>query len=112
MVIPMNLRKFFRALLGIQSLEVRILMALNDATARLTASIATLGTDVSTQLDAISAEIKQVADAVANGNTDGLEAQLNALADQVDGISTQVTDSTSQLAADDAAAPVDPNAPV
>lgn len=99
----MNFRNFLRALLGIHNLEVRILMALNDATARLTASIATLGTDVATQLDAISAEIKQVADAVAAGNTDGLEAQLNALADQVDGISTQVTDSTSQLGADDAA---------
>jgi len=109
MVIPMNLRKiltFFGLDLShrLHHLEVQI-MALNDATARLAASIDTLGTDVTSQLDAISAEIKQLADTVAAGDTSGLEAQLNALADKVDGISTQVTDSTSQLTADDPAAP-------
>lgn len=99
----MNLRNFFRALLGIQHTEVRILMALEDATARLEQAVANLGNDVTTQLTAISNEIQQLATAAGNGDTAGLEARLNAVADKIDALSTQVTDSTTQLQADDPA---------
>lgn len=119
----MNLRNFFRALLGIHYLEERILMALESATARIEASIATLGIDVANQQSAISSEIRDLAAAVANtgGDTSDIEARLSAAADKLDALSAQVVDSTTQLSADDApAAPTDgggtdnstdPNAP-
>jgi septal ring factor EnvC (AmiA/AmiB activator) len=117
----MNLRNFFRALLGIHYLEERILMALNEATLRLESSLALLGTNINDQLTAISAEIQQLATAVANtgGDTADIEARLGAAADKLDALRAQVTDSTASMSADDApAAPTeggdtgtDPNAP-
>ncbi len=87
-------------------------MALNDATARVEASLAALGGDITDQLTAISAEIQQLADAAANGDTTDIETRLGAVADKLDSLAVQVTDSTTQLAGDDAPAAVDPNAPV
>jgi len=93
-------------------------MALNEATLRLESSLALLGTNINDQLTAISAEIQQLAAAVANtgGDTADIETRLAAAADKIDALRAQVTDSTAQMGADDPAAPTDgggtePNAP-
>lgn len=87
-------------------------MALNDATARVEASLAALGTNITAQLDATTLEIQQLANAVASlpGDTTDIENRLNAVGDQLDALSQQVTTSTQQLGADDPAAPSEPTA--
>ncbi len=86
-------------------------MALNEATARVEASLAALGTNITTQLTATTLEIQQLANAVASlpGDTTDIENRLNAVGDQLDALSQQVTASTAQLGADDPA-PSEPTA--
>jgi len=78
-------------------------MALNDATARIEASIATLGDNITSQQSAIASEIRDLATALSNqgGDTSDIENRLNASADKLDALSQQVAESTSQLQADD-----------
>lgn len=104
----MTIRDFFRTLLGIRYLEERIIMSLETSTARIEASLATLGTDLTSQLAAVSLEIQQLATAVSSGgDTADIETRLNAAADKIDTLAQQVTDATTQLGADDPAAPAD-----
>lgn len=86
----------------LHSMEKRIMAKIDDAVARLETGIANNTQAVANAQAAISAEIRQLADAASGGNTDGLADRLTAVADSLDASTANLVSSTNGLTSDDA----------
>ena len=89
----------------INQLEKRIMTQLDDATTKLEADIVASNQATVNEIAAAQAEIKQLADAIANGtagDNPAIAARLTAIDGTMTGLTQNLIDSTNALTSDDA----------